>query len=367
MSTPLKWPGAQVHWHEGQFLLPHHFQLLERGLRHQLLAERSLAWPYPYGVVDASLAEGSLANRSLQFKSLHVVMPSGLEVCLGKNIELEPLSFDEQFKQLGGEQSGLQVTLGVPHWTAIGANTADADSGADRRARRLYRLVEEEVPDENTGTYQRPVQLRLVNARLLLTSAGPPAVDPDLETLPLFRILRATGNGAGAPSLDPKFAPPCLVLRGSKILFELVDDLAQQVSAAHKDLLEQVKRVGFNPDIIHWPELKNILRMRTLGHYSARLAAWVRSPAVTPFAIYLEFCSLLGELTALEPDQEEASVPEFNHRNPWLGFEELCRRIQPLLHDVVLKRVLRAPFAQIDGMLRASLAPDHLVAGARDR
>src|SRR5262245_44459379 len=136
MSAPLKWPAAQVHWHEGLFLLPHHFQLLERGLRQQMQAERRLAWSYPYGVIGASVSEGALANRVIQFKTLHAILPEGLEVRLGENAELDPLNFEEEFKQLADAQAGLQVALAVPRWDPSRSNTVEAAPDADRRVKR---------------------------------------------------------------------------------------------------------------------------------------------------------------------------------------------------------------------------------------
>src|SRR5262245_34128376 len=119
MSTPSKWQRAQVHWHEGQFLLPQHFQIMERSLRRQLLAERSLLWPYPHGVIRLELVKDALENRLVQFERLHAIMPSGLEVCQGENTEIPPLKFEDEFKKLG--PSALNVALAVPRWSSSGA------------------------------------------------------------------------------------------------------------------------------------------------------------------------------------------------------------------------------------------------------
>ena len=70
-----------IHWHEGLFLLPHHFQTLHREVLEGFGAERSLSWAFPYGVVEARLAPDELAHYRVRFERLTVVMPVEILNC----------------------------------------------------------------------------------------------------------------------------------------------------------------------------------------------------------------------------------------------------------------------------------------------
>jgi type VI secretion system protein ImpJ len=348
-----------VHWHEGLFLQPHHFQTLERGWREQAVRERQLWCRYPYGLIDAELSEGDLVNRKVRFTRLHAVMPSGVEVRLGENTELEPLDIEPEFKELRSDQGSLRIMLALPLWSSQRANTLDPGPAADRRIKRLYRVVATDLADENTGKEAQRVQLRLLNARLMLDGGD----FSEMEVLPLLRVVRTGKTDASVPGEDRRYAPPCLVLRGSKALRELVHDLAEQIQGASKDLVEQMKRSGFSPDIIHWPELKSILRLRTLNRYGSRLTALNAAPRVAPFELYLELRELLGDLLALHPGREDAAAGDYDHDALWPCFEGLCTRIRPMLHELVEQTVIQVPFLPAGDMLRAPLEAAHLAAG----
>ena len=48
--------SVKIHWQEGLFLQPHHFQRMQKSLEDEIASERRLAWPYPYGVIEARLS-----------------------------------------------------------------------------------------------------------------------------------------------------------------------------------------------------------------------------------------------------------------------------------------------------------------------
>jgi len=83
--------ALQIHWQEGLFLQPHHLQRMQKSLRDEIAAERRLAWPYPYGVVEARISRDELENMRIRFERLRAIMPSGLEVSFPENAELPSL------------------------------------------------------------------------------------------------------------------------------------------------------------------------------------------------------------------------------------------------------------------------------------
>ena len=127
----------EIHWCEGLFLQPHHLQHMQRQVLAKFSSQYRLRWRYPYGVVDAKVSDDQLENMRISFDSLHVMMPSGIEVKVPDNAVLPSLDIKEAFASSGGP---LTVSLGVPLWSSSGGNAIERESEQDWRAKRLYHL-----------------------------------------------------------------------------------------------------------------------------------------------------------------------------------------------------------------------------------
>src|ERR1700756_5661741 len=342
----------QVHWHEGLFLLPHHLQHLQRGLSDSSSAERSLNWAHPYGLVEARLSSDDLENMRIRLEHLHAVMPSGQEVRFPRDAELAALDIKQAFESRGR----FVVYLALPLWLDARANCVSPGQTVDGRAKILYRVVETEVPDENTGENVKTVLHRRINARLLLEDED----RSDLEVIPLLRVTRAAGEGVGLPQQEPEFVGPCLVLNGSATLRELVRDLSSQVLASRQELVVQVTRGGFSIDSMRGIQFEQIMRLRTLNRFGASLEALVETSNVAPFEIYVLLRELLGELSALHPDRDLFETERYNHDDPYPVFSELSAKIRQLLRGSVAPSFLRVPFTDVNGQLSATLTEEHL-------
>ena len=255
---------GQVHWHEGLFLQPHHLQAMQRQLVEQFIGERRLAFPYPYGLIDAKISADALENMLVRFDRLRVVMPSGLEVSVPENAELPALDIKQAFASGSGS---FGISIAVPLWYAGRGNSIESNGKDDWRTKRIYRVSEIQSADENTGENPQPLMVRRINARLLLDDDD----RTDMEVLPLIRISHATGEDVGLPKQDPSFIPACFVLSGSPGLRDLVRDLSNQVEASRKELVIQITRGGFTVDTMRGVQFEQMLRLRTLNRFSARL------------------------------------------------------------------------------------------------
>jgi type VI secretion system protein ImpJ len=327
----------QVHWHEGLFLLPHHLQRLQRSLGEDHWAERRLNWAYPYGLVEARLSSDDLENMRVRFDHLHAIMPSGEEVRFPRGAELPAIDIKQAFESRGR----FVVYLGLPLWFDARANCVSSGQTGDARTKILYRVVETEVADENTGENAKAMLQRRLNARLLLEDDD----RSDLEVIPLLRVTRAAGEGVGLPQQDPEFVGPCLVLNGSATLRELV---------------VQVTRGGFSIDTMRGIQFEQIMRLRTLNRYGARLEALIETSNVAPFEVYVLLRELMGELAALHPDRDLFETAPYHHDNPYPVFSELAAKIRQLLRGSVAPSFLKAPFTDVNGLLSAMLTEEHL-------
>jgi type VI secretion system protein ImpJ len=151
-----------------------------------------------------------------------------------------------------------------------------------------------------------------------------------------------------------------MVLRGSPPLRKLVYDLAAQVEASRDGLVVQINQGGFNMELLRGLQLEQLLRLRTLNHFAARLPLLAEVETVTPFDIFMELHSLLGELGALSPMQDAFKVGRFNHEDPLPAFKELSTRIRGLLKGVVTASFMQIVFNKEEDYLALELTEEHL-------
>jgi len=345
--------SAQVHWYEGLFLQPHHLQCMQRNLLETVASERRLSWAYPYGLIDAKLSSDALENLLIQFDRLRVIMPGGVEVSFPDSADVPALNIKTVFE---GSSASFDILLGVPLWYATQANAVDRGSSEDWRIKRIYRVIEDEWADENTGENPQPVLRRKINARLLL----PDDDRSDLEVLPLLRIAHATGEDVGLPRQDPGFVPACFILSGSPVLREMARDLANQVEASRTELIAQITRGGFSIDQMRGLQFEQIMRLRTLNCYAGRLPHIVAAPNVSPFDVYLELRGLLGELAALNPDRDQYEVPAYDHDRPLVCFSDICTKIRGLLRGTVAPSFIKVDLNREGKIMVAELTEEHL-------
>jgi len=347
--------SGMVHWHEGLFLQPHHLQATQRDYCERIWRERRLGWAYPYGVIDAKLSVDALENMLVRFDRLRAVMPSGVEVDFPESAELPGLDIKRAFATSSGS---FTVSLGVPMYQPARANTVEQANTEGARVKRLFKIAEGERADENTGENRQPMLLRRVNARLVVDGDD----IADMEVLPLVRIVHATGEDLGRPTQDKTFVPPCLLLSASGVLRPLVRDLGNRLETVRREAVIETTRGGFSIENLRGIQVEQLMRLRTLNLYAARLPALAMAGGVTPFEAYLEMRSLLAELAALSPDRDPWEAPKYDHDNPAICFFEVDRRIQQLLARSSVPKFIKVNFEREGAILAATLEDKHISA-----
>lgn len=338
-----------LHWHEGMFLHPHHFQTFQRAVDHALVQERLISRSFGYGLVEFRLSEGALPSKRVQFERLRVVLPGGIEICVPENAELATLDIKSVFDS---SDSPIVVALAVPAYQPERPNQLDPTQEYDKRR---YRFESVELPDENTGDNPQGVQVRKYNARLILNPEGPMS---DMDVVPLFRIGRGVGERLDMPVLDETYIPPLIIAHAWPPLRQRVEGVTARARVTHDQLMNRMIGEGFNAERMQGSQIHQLLKLQTLARQSARLTALVSSNAVRPFEWYLELRSCAAELIALEPGRKEDDVPDYNHDDLTFTFQKLFAVLDRLLVAQVKVKYRTAEFKTADRMRLAVLSDD---------
>ncbi len=321
-------PPFMVHWHEGLFLEPHHLQLLQQIPLGTTVVERQRLMHYPYGVLHASISTMDLQHRMcIRFEHLRLLMKTGVEIDFPTHAELPELDITDVF---GAASEPFIVSIGVPKWLQTGANVLEASSREDYRANRLYRAADIECRDENNGRSPRTVQIRKVNARLIVPGDSPEGLD----LLPLLRVIPTTIEDKSVPRLDDRFVPATLLLASSEVLTQQVTEVINHLRHRRRELAGSVVALGKVEDLqpVRGEVFKKYVRLRLYNRYLARLQHLFACSSITPADMYLELRSFLAELAALEPDKiEKGDVAPYNHDAPFVCFDETCKRLRSFM------------------------------------
>lgn len=316
-----------IHWREGLFLQPQHLQHFQRGVHHRIELLTRIGHTHAHGVIDIDLAEGDLENFQVRFRKLHAILPGGTLLRFPEDSDLPALNIKEAFS--AGKEP-LLVFLAVPRWFEERPNvTPDTASNAQSSPAR-YVVCSRETNDENTGQHPQPVELRRLNARLVIDE--PDLRRHDFELLPILRISRTARQSLpDVPRLDPTFVPGSISLAGIPGVLELVRDLASRITAVRREfstLLVDNPPFGAS----YGPEsLRYLFRLRILSSFEATLPALIEDGSIAPFDLYLHLRGLLGEFAALEPEQDDFFSTAYDHSNCYPPFAELVTRIRKYL------------------------------------
>ena len=188
-----------VHWHEGQFLRPHHLQAAGRYAADQFGRLAEALQPYGWGCRTLDIDPDALANGRFVVRRLRGRLPDGTLVAVPEDAALPAL-------ELAGllDRGPVTVHLAVPVLRLGRPNAFDPAAGpADGLAR--FCLGAEEAEDENTGGDREPLVVRTLNLQLL-TSAQDRA---GYAAVALARVERSA-RADGRPQLQPGYIPPVL-------------------------------------------------------------------------------------------------------------------------------------------------------------
>src|SRR5438874_1412558 len=106
----LSMTARAVHWHDGMFLRPHHFQVADRYDRH--LARRHEQWDmhYGWGLRDIDIDPDALANHRFGVRTLRARLHDGTTVAVPEDGLLPSLDLKAALEA----EASVTILLAVP-------------------------------------------------------------------------------------------------------------------------------------------------------------------------------------------------------------------------------------------------------------
>ena len=246
-----------VHWGDGLFLRPQHFQALERSLRQDTTLVQEWGTPYAYGFQRLEIDEEALADWTIRLRNCHVTFRDGTRIRFHEEDRLsvlEPLTLP---KSAFDGRDRVVIHLGLPRHQLGQVNT---DSDGDQPLAR-WTIDTENVEDDNEPGNSQTVDFRTHRMRLFHEGDNPAGY----ETLPVMRLLRGT-QAESPPEIDREFIPPVLCCEASAILrIDIIESITSFISSSVEAQTRQMldRKVRFESG--HEEDLELLFQLHALN------------------------------------------------------------------------------------------------------
>lgn len=303
-----------IYWHQGLFLQPQHFQIVNRQMAETLAPVVANLSPFFWGLASGEVNEAALTAGRVEITSVNVLFPAtsrmisypGNAVCAGRQAPLEAIPVD----------GSMTVYVGLRPIKPGEANVTVAETPAEMAVAptRLAVPVEpESVPD--LYSHGPAAQIRRMSYVLNLVFEPELEEAGDLDLVPVARLFREGDK----ITLDSSFVPPCMSIVGSPALTALLKELRDRVLGKARQLEGYKTLSGQSGASGDFTLL--LMALRTLSRFAARLDHVVASPCVAPWDAYGLLRELVAELSVFSLDmsalgenwQDEKLVPEYAH------------------------------------------------------
>ncbi|HEY5313306.1 MAG TPA: type VI secretion system baseplate subunit TssK [Pirellulales bacterium] len=328
--------NARVHWYEGLFLLPQHFQAADRHWAEVMQTSEKWDHAYNYGLQTLEFSREALAEHQFQVHALQARMRDGTLVSLRTGQEPDRLdlkgatgapdrsqtSLSEAFDQA----AVVRVYLGIPNVKLGRANVASSPAATDTR----YLESSVSLHEEGRGGDEQEIQIRELNVQLLLSTQDLSGYD----LLPIAQIKRASEHEA-SPQLDPDYIPPVLCIGawpglGRDIVRAVHDIIGQKIEV----LSQQISNRGIGLDSRDPGDLDRVMMLVQLNQAHARLSVLVAAQGIPPLTAYLELCGIAGQLSIFSEARRSSEFLPYDHDNLAVIFPDVKRRIEESIYFV---------------------------------
>jgi type VI secretion system ImpJ/VasE family protein len=316
-----------LHWSDGQFLQPHHFQYFQRQISECIRQNRFFSLPYPYGLVDFELDLEALSGSRVVVKRFSALMASGQELSMPGNCVLPPLDLAPILEQNPNE---LTISIALPRWSEFDANLVEDDNPAEKRR---YLPQKKRLRDENSGDNEVTLVTRRLNLRLTTNLDD----NKDMELLPVVKLsVLSHDRSVNALAINEKYTPPFLQITQDNPLMGIITGLLVDVRRCRDkalDVLSSAKTVGeadSSGDAAS-VDFYSSQRFRILNIYEIRLSALIETGRISPYAFYLELLTFLAELMGLDPSNSIDEIPRYAHDDSGPQFNTVIKDIRSFL------------------------------------
>lgn len=325
-----------LYWHQGLFLQPQHFQLLERSQDSRLQSFLHMSRPYFWGVEELQLQQAALGSRSFGLQQGGFLFPDGTYAVFPGNALIESRSFEFDWVE-GGKP--FPVYVGLRKWNDAGENVTVLSS-LERMGGVNTRFVAVSEPEEVRDFHAGGPAGQVRRMYHLLKVFWETEKD-QLGDYLLVQVASLERMGEEI-RLSEKFVPPALSISASVPLLRIVREIRDQIAARCRQLEEYKRQRGVQTAEFGTRDVAYLLALRSLNRYAPLLFQYTESSPVHPWEVYGVVRQLVGELSSFsekvrtlgETEEGERLLPVYDHRSLYRCFLDAQLLVSRLLDEI---------------------------------
>jgi len=344
--------AREVHWHDGMFLRPHHYQALQRHLAERASRDQHWDHHYNWGLRTVEIDTDALANYRLVIRRLDARWHDGTTLSVPDDSELAVIDLKPAFAE--GRDITVYLAIASLH---LGRPNITDNGRLDTR----FKVDTQDLEDENTGLNPRPVSVRRLNARILLSGQD----QTGYEIIPIARLTKSALSD-GTPVLDQTFIPPLLATDAWKplsdnILESICDRIGKKLELLSN--LASTRGIGFGSNATG--DSLILEQLRALNEVQAPLSVLIGAEKRHPLTMFVELSRIVGRLAIFDQGRQCPKLPRYDHDDLGGCFYRMKQIIDGLLDLVVEPEYKERPFIGAGLRMQVTLEPAWLESGSR--
>jgi type VI secretion system protein ImpJ len=347
-TNGLHHPAKPIHWQEGIFLQPQHFQWQDLYLQSQIDPLARYLQPFFWGSGYADIHEESLSNNVFNVLSGEFRFRDQTHVIYPGNAVLESRNFEKAWKDKG---KPFSVYLGIRKLFRNGKNVSNSeeyDSLSLISTRFMADRDAEPLADLYAGGEELPIERMHFVLKILweeeIKNIG------DYEIIPIARLEHRKGDIV----MMPEYIPPVLSIGGSNSLLQNIRAINELISSTANRLERQKKDRGVQTAEFGTKDMVFLFTLRTLNRCSPLLRHILNIPGcVHPWSAYAILCQLVGELSTFSSKINLINIDkdnpfyllEYDHEELTQCFKRCRYILARLMADISSEPEYVVPFA----------------------
>jgi type VI secretion system protein ImpJ len=342
-----------VHWHEGMFLRPQHFQASQRHVLDTVRQHIQWDQHYCWGLRRFRLDADALANNRFVVPELAARLRDGTLIDFPRDGSLP----EKDIRSILRDRPSATMYIAVPRVEMHRASVSDNASVNGTR----YRIENLQVEDENTGLNARTIQVRRLNVTAL-TDADDHA---GYEVLPLCRIRRGD-HADGIPECDIAYIPSLIACDAWPLLVErLLRPICDRIGKKIDLVGNQVVQRGISFDSVAQGDRLLIEQLQAMNESYATLGVQAFAEGVHPLDVYRTLVQFVGRMAIFTTARRVPELPRYDHDELGDCFWAMKRQIDAMLDVVVEPEYRERAFVGAGQRLQVALENAWLEPGYR--
>jgi len=326
-----------VFWHQGLFLQPQHFQLLDQYQDAKLQPYQEYLQPHFWGVCQIEMLSSSLTHRTCEIESGHFLFPDGTYVSIPDNSVISSRSFEDDWVD---PEKPFTIYLAI-HKVSQFDDNVTVLSSLENHADVTTRYVTTEKPENAKDVFVESADAQVKYLRHALKIVFDNEKD-EMNDYDLIAIAQVVRDG-DAIVYNRQYLPPCINISSLPELTRIVKEIRDEVTGRAMQLSaykspEHAKK-GFDANMMRYK-----MALQSLSRFVPRLFHITEAGKVHPWAVYGALRELIGEISTFtdrvsllgETADGERLVPSYDHNDLGGCFNSASNMVSQLLNEITI-------------------------------